>query len=147
MTGKPKQSKLVGYTIYAIIGTALELIVVIFVILWGLPLAGIHIPLYLSILIIVMLLAFDYFTYHMGMQALKKRLIHDMGSLLDHEGIVVSLIDPVGYVRVGNELWKATSTRRLEIGETVIVKEMQGLKIIVAPKACVGYSQAVKSNN
>ena len=50
-------------------------------------------------------------------------------------GIAKERLDPVGYIQVDGELWKAErigSQQPIEIGEQVRVLRMQGLKLFVA---------------
>lgn len=46
---------------------------------------------------------------------------------------VVSALHPVGQVRVNGELWEATSTASADVGETVVVRGMNGLTLVVEP--------------
>ena len=123
-----------GYTIYAAIGTLLELAILLVVLLWGLPALGIHVPTGGVVILILLMLGFSYYTYYMGKRALSKKLILELESLIGCNGMVMTTIDPTGFVRIGNELWKAVSTNRLESGQDVIVTGVEGFKITVAPK-------------
>ena len=46
---------------------------------------------------------------------------------------VVSSMHPTGQVRVNGELWEARSTARADPGETVVVRGMDGLTLVVDP--------------
>jgi membrane protein implicated in regulation of membrane protease activity len=46
---------------------------------------------------------------------------------------VVSAMHPTGQVRVNGELWEARSTAGAETGETVVVRGMDGLTLVVDP--------------
>jgi membrane-bound serine protease (ClpP class) len=46
---------------------------------------------------------------------------------------VVAGLHPAGQVRVNGELWEATSTPSADVGETVIVRGMDGLTLVVEP--------------
>ena len=46
---------------------------------------------------------------------------------------VVSAMHPVGQVRVNGELWEARSTAGADAGETVVVRGMDGLTLVVDP--------------
>lgn len=47
---------------------------------------------------------------------------------------VVRECDPSGQVRVRGELWQADSASPAHVGETVIVKRVDGLRLEVAPR-------------
>ena len=50
-------------------------------------------------------------------------------------GVAVEPLDPVGYIRVGGELWKAqTSGERVAPGTHVVVREARGLTLLVEPR-------------
>ncbi len=40
---------------------------------------------------------------------------------------------PAGYVRVGSDLWRATADRPLPAGTRVVVREVRGVTLVVAP--------------
>jgi membrane-bound serine protease (ClpP class) len=46
---------------------------------------------------------------------------------------VVAALHPAGQVRVNGELWEATSTPSADVGETVVVRGMDGLTLMVEP--------------
>ena len=122
-----------GYTIYSIIGTLVELGILLAIVLWGLPFVGINIPPWGLAVLIIVLLGFSYYTYHMGRKALTRRFMHDQESIIGCEGRVMESFEHSGYVKIGNELWKATSEVPLDGGTEVVVTEVDGLKIKVAP--------------
>jgi membrane-bound serine protease (ClpP class) len=46
---------------------------------------------------------------------------------------VVTPCRPTGQVRVNGELWEATCATGLDVGDTAVVKEMDGLTLTVEP--------------
>jgi membrane protein implicated in regulation of membrane protease activity len=48
---------------------------------------------------------------------------------------VVSPMHPAGQVRVNGELWEATSSADADVGDTVVVRGMEGLTLVVEPLA------------
>jgi membrane protein implicated in regulation of membrane protease activity len=46
---------------------------------------------------------------------------------------VVSRMNPTGQVHVNGELWEARSTAEADVGDTVIVRGMEGLTLVVDP--------------
>ena len=135
MSVKSKSDTVLNYTIYAIIGTLLEMIVVAVVVLWVFPLLNIHIPGWGLAMLVVILLAFDLFTYTMGRRALSKSLLFGPETMIGCAGVVVQTIDPSGFVKVRGELWKALSESRLELGQDVVITGINGMKLIVVSRS------------
>ena len=48
---------------------------------------------------------------------------------------VVSALHPTGQVQLDGELWEATAPSRAEVGDTVVVRRLDGLTLIVDPEA------------
>lgn len=55
---------------------------------------------------------------------------------------VVSPMHPMGQVRVNGELWEARSTVGADAGETVVVRGMEGLTLVVDPLSERGSSRS-----
>ena len=111
MRGKP-------FLVYAIVLSVAEQAVLLFVLLWVLPRAGLVVPAWA-----VALLA--------ASRALNQTPIQspDVGA----RGRVVQALDPRGYVKVGNELWSAEiEGPHLGQGEEVVVLQVSGLHLTVA---------------
>jgi len=120
------------YTAYAITTSLLEELALVAVVLWLLPGIGINIPLWGLILLMIALGAYSYMTYKLEKKALDKKpiILPDIGS----RGKVTTPLTPRGYVRIGAELWKASSTdSSIDAGEKVVVIGMQGMTLLVAP--------------
>jgi membrane-bound serine protease (ClpP class) len=127
-----------GYTIYAIGGTVIELLLLLAVIFGLLPLFGINLPPWIIAILLSVLLGVSYFTYHMGRRALRKKMISGLEAIIGSEGTVMESFNRTGYVKVGNELWKAETSQPVEKGDIVVVKAVKGLKIEVAPESVAG---------
>jgi len=59
-----------------------------------------------------------------------------MDSLIGHMGIAQEDINPTGYIRIGNELWKAIAEskhKKIKKGNSVLVVSVKGLSLIVKP--------------
>ena len=83
-----------------------------------------------AVLAISMLLSIKAFAEASGRSA-KPVSAQTLGAL----GIVRTKLDPQGTVQVGSELWSAESYEgalEIEIGEEVVVKQIDGLKILVS---------------
>jgi membrane-bound ClpP family serine protease len=138
MPQKYPTRSIIGYTVYAIIGTITEL-ALLFAVLYGiLPLFRIQVPLWVTLLLAAVLLGISYFTYHMGRRALRKKTMFELESMIGAEGIVLESFERTGYVRIGNELWKANSPEPVKTGDAVIITAVKGFRIEVAPRPVAG---------
>ena len=141
------QSKTVrGYTIYASVGTVLEVAAWLIMTLWILPLFNIHIPWWVVVILVFVELVTSLFTYIMGRRALSKRLTFGPEAIIGSEGTVATSLDPTGYVKVRGELWKASCQSRLDIGDEVVVIKMVGISLIVAPKFLPPKNKATRAS-
>ena len=119
------------YTIYSIVMSLLQEVALIAIVLWLLPEFNINIPLWGLILMIVALGTYGYVAYRIGKNALARKPIvsPDIGS----RGQTVSTISPKGYVRVRGELWQASSSSTIDIGEEIIVVAIKEMTLLVNP--------------
>ncbi len=121
-----------GRLIIAIVSTTLEEAALVAGVLWGLPKLGIHIPLWVLIIVMVAWGTYTIITYRMGSRALRRKPVHGLTAMLGSEGKVVSPLVPEGMVRIKGELWRAGSASgRLDTGEKVTVVGQDGLKLVV----------------
>jgi len=125
-----------GRLIIAIVSTVLEEAALAAGVLWGLPRLGIHIPLWVLIIVMAAWGAYTITTYRMGSRALRKKPVHGLMAMLGSEGKVVSPLVPGGMVRIKGELWMAKSAgERMDAGEQVTVVGQDGLKLIVRKRS------------
>jgi membrane-bound ClpP family serine protease len=118
--------------ILAILSTLLEELALAAIVLWGLPLLGIHLPLYGLIALMVALAAFAVTTYLLGSRALKKKPVVGLPDMVGSRGKAVSRLDPEGMVSIKGELWESKSAgRKIDAGAEVTVVGQEGLKLIV----------------
>ena len=121
-----------GRLIIAIVSTTLEEAALAAGVLWGLPRLGIHIPLWVLIIVMLAWGTYTVITYRMGSRALRKKPITGLLDMVGSEGEVVSPLVPEGMVRIKGELWVAKSeSGEMNAGEEVIVVGQDGLKLIV----------------
>ena len=121
-----------GRLIIAIVSTALEEAALVAGVLWGLPRLGIHIPLWILIIVMVAWCTYTVITYRMDSRALKREPIPGLLEMLGSEGKVVNPLVLEGLVRIRGELWMAKSiSGRINTDEKVIVVGQDGLKLIV----------------
>jgi len=74
--------------------------------------------------------AYEYITYRLGKKALDKKPIisPDIGS----KGRTATPLTPNGYVRVGNELWKASSiSSAVDANKEVVIVGVKGMTLLI----------------
>jgi membrane-bound serine protease (ClpP class) len=138
MPGKNQGQSVRGYTIYAIIGTIVELTLLLTAVLWLLPLFGIVLPLWITGILLAIVLGTSCFTYYMGRRALRKKVMYDLESMVGIVGTVLESFEHSGYVKIGNELWRAISPEPVKTGDQVVVTGVNGFRIEVAPRSVAG---------
>ena len=115
---------------YALFVSLVEQGVLLFVLLWLLPSAGLRVPLWVTVILAVLLASYSVVLTRFNMRTLGRKplLSPDVGA----HGRVVSPLAPRGYVRVGNELWEAVSEGpSIAEGEQVAVVRVEGLRLFV----------------
>jgi len=123
------------YKVQAILGWMLEEAVLVAVVLWLLPHFDISIPLWALGILMAALAIYSYTMYRVGRPTflLKPRVSAE--AIIGNEGKVIKRLAPEGYVKVQGVLWKATCNEaELEIGDEVVVVDIEGLKLFVSPK-------------
>ncbi len=119
----------------AILGWMLEEVVLMAIVLWLLPHFNINIPLWALGILMVALAVYSYTMYRVGRPTflLKPRVSAE--AIIGNEGKVIKRLAPEGYVKVQGVLWKATCNEaELEIGDEIVVVDIEGLKLFVSPK-------------
>ncbi len=115
---------------YALFVSLIEQALLLFVLLWLLPSAGLRVPLWVTITLVVLLAGYSVVLTRINLRTLGQKEIRspDVGA----RGRVVSPLAPRGYVRVGNELWGAVSEGSpIAKGEEVTVVRVEGLRLFV----------------
>ena len=121
-----------GRLIIAIVSTVLEEVALAVGVLWGLPRLGIHIPLWVLIIVMLAWGAYAVITYRMGSRALRRKPVVGLPDMIGSKAKVVSPLAPEGVIKIKGELWVAKSAgRRIEAGEEVIVVGQDRLKLAV----------------
>jgi len=119
------------YTVLAITTSLLEQAALVTVVLWLLPRAAINIPLWGLILMMIALGVYNYTNYRLGRKALVKKPVisPDIGS----RGRTTTPVSPKGYVRVNGELWQASSSSTIDVGEEIVIVGREGMTLLVSP--------------
>ena len=121
-----------GRLIVAILSTLLEEAALAAIVLWGLPQLGVHLPLYVLIILMAALAAYAVITYRLGSRALRRKPVVGLPDMVGTRGKAVNRLDPEGVVRIKGELWESRADgRRINTGEKVTVVGQEGLKLIV----------------
>ena len=121
------------YTVYSIVTTLLEEVALVAVVLWLLPGFGINIPLWGLILMMAALGTYAYITYRLGKKALAKKPIVSPKAMVGSKCRAATQLAPKGYVRVGSELWQASSSSTINAGEEVVIVGIEGMTLMVSP--------------
>ena len=125
-----------GRLIIAIVSTTLEEAALAVGVLWGLPKLGIHIPLWVLIIVMLAWGTYTVITYRMGSRALRKKPVDGLMAMVGSKGEVVSPLVPEGMVRIKGELWRAESASgEIDTGEKVTVVGQDRLKLIVCKRS------------
>jgi membrane protein implicated in regulation of membrane protease activity len=123
------------YTIQAIVGTFIEELALVVIVLWALPYFGVRAPLWVLGLLMLALAMLAYVRYRLGRTTFFLPHKGYVESLVGCEGVVTSPLTPEGYVKIQGVLWKASCIEDyLDEGTEVMVLEVDGLKLLVTPK-------------
>jgi len=123
------------YPVQAILGWMLEEVVLVAIVLWLLPHFNINIPLWGLAILMVALAVYSYIMYRVGRPTFLIKPKVSAEAILGNEGKVTKRLAPEGYVKIQGVLWKATcNDAELEIGDEVVVVDIEGLKLFVSPK-------------
>jgi membrane-bound serine protease (ClpP class) len=68
-----------------------------------------------------------------GLRAQRLRVATGRGGLMGTRAVVVGRLAPAGQVRIGGELWNATSESNVEVGSEVVITGVEGLTLRVRP--------------
>ena len=117
--------------IYAIVSILLEETAIVVIALWGLPQIGINIHIGILITVMVAFAVFSVFIYRVGSRALRIKPVA-LSVMIGTKGKVASSLNPVGFVKIKDELWEAESLgSKIGVGKEVMVIGQDGLKLIV----------------
>jgi len=123
-----------GYLISNIVTGLLKTVAIVGAVLWLLPRWGINIPIWGLALLLVALVAYEVVTFRMGARALDKKPVVSAQAMVGCHGKTTTPLAPGGYVQVGSELWRASSTGpNIDEEEEVIVVEVKRLTLLVIP--------------
>ncbi len=122
------------YTVLAVVSSILEQGVLVAVVLWLLPRFGISIPLWALVVMMIALGLYGYVGYRLGRTALERKPMMASEAMLGSQCTVMTPLAPRGYVKVGSEMWRASSRGLvIEKGQEVVIVGMEELTLLVVP--------------
>lgn len=122
------------YTVLAVVSSILEQGVLVAVVLWLLPRFGISIPLWALVVMMIALGLYGYVGYRLGRTALERKPMMASEAMLGSQCTVMTPLAPRGYVKVGSEMWRASSRGLvIEKGQEVVIVGMEELILLVVP--------------
>jgi membrane-bound ClpP family serine protease len=99
---------------------------------WILPQFNSHLPFWLVIAIMLLYAIYYCIASLLTAKISEKRTIVGMESLINSKCRTVTELNPDGYVKVGNELWRACSlSGNIGSGDEVEIENVRGLTLIV----------------
>ena len=130
------RKKLSGRLIMAIINTLLEQTAIVFIVFWLVPMTGIQLPLWGSIILLVFLMvgwgAWSIIAYRKGSLALRRKPLVGLPDMIGSRGEVVRPLIPEGMIKIRGELWAAQSEDGdVHSGREVTVVGQDRLKLVV----------------
>jgi len=118
--------------IWAILSTILEEAAFALIVIFLLPRWDIEFPLPLLIIILVIWSIVAATIYLAGTQALKRKPLKGLTSMVGLQGTVIKKLSPEGLIKIKGEIWQAYSLDgEIGEGEEVEVTEQHGLKLKV----------------
>ena len=132
-----------GRLITAVISTLLEETAVVVIVLWGFPAVGLHLSLWGSIILLVVVMVgwgtWSITIYRKGSRALKREPLAGLPNMLGTKGEVVRPLVPEGLVKIRGELWVAEAENgEINTGGEITVVGQDRLKLLVRPSNIAG---------
>jgi membrane-bound ClpP family serine protease len=122
------------YTALAVVSGILEQAILVAVVLVLLPRLGIYLPFWALVFMMIALGAYGYMAFRLGRKALRQRPLMSSEAMVGRKCTVVKSLAPKGYVKVGSELWQASSPGFvIRKGQEVVIVGTEGMTLLVAP--------------
>ncbi|HSW57031.1 MAG TPA: NfeD family protein [Dehalococcoidales bacterium] len=122
--------------LFAIVSSLLQAVAIVAIIIWVLPRIDVVIPIWGTILIVAGFAVFAVVLYSVSTPAVRQKPMIGFTDMVGTEGIVASLLDPAGLVKIESEIWVAKSeTGKIEKGDEVVVTAQKSLLLVVKPKS------------
>lgn len=121
-----------AYTLVSLVKVSLEELALAILLLWLLPRFGINIPIWLTIIFMVIWAGYSYLTSVLVVKVMDKATTTGLEALVGVKGITTTLLSPEGYIRIGNELWQACSKNGdIKSGVEVVIVGNERLTLFV----------------
>lgn len=135
------------YSLFSLVTAIIEEAILILLLLWVLPWLGVSIPVWLVIVMALAWGAWSYLTYHLGKRLVGRRPAVGAETLVGARCRTTTPLSPVGYVQVGNELWRACSkVGDIDAEVEVVIVGLKGVTLFVMypqdPQASVSGRQS-----
>jgi len=88
-------------------------------------------PVWIAVPVYGVILLLSILLYATTIRVMRLPQITGVYSLLQRSGVVIDVIDRAPRVRIGDEIWQATSTDRLQVGEQVKVVKQHDMALEV----------------
>ena len=119
--------------IFSLILAILEQLALVAAVLWILPEIGINIPVWGLILMMLALGTYSILGYRLGKKALEKSPL--VWPVAGSRGRATTPLAPTGFVLIGSELWKASSTGAdIGKGTEVTIVRVEGTQLFVTAR-------------
>ena len=119
--------------IFSLILAMLEQMALVAAVLWILPEIGIFIPTWGLILMMLALGAYSILGYRLGKKVMKRSPL--VWPAAGSRGRATTPLAPTGYVLIGSELWKASSTGAdIYRGTEVTIVKVEGTQLFVTTR-------------
>ena len=119
--------------IFSLILAILEQLALVAAVLWILPEIGINIPVWGLILMMLALGTYSILGYRLGKKAMEKSPL--VWPVAGSRGRATTPLAPTGFVLIGSELWKASSTGAdIGKGTEVTIVRVEGTQLFVTAR-------------
>jgi membrane-bound ClpP family serine protease len=123
-----------AYTLYSLVRLLIEEAILAVTFCGLLPGFGIHIPLWLIIVLMEVWSFYSYLTSKLVVKFIGRKAAVGTEALIGVKCITTTPLHPNGYLRVGSELWQARSMAEdIETGVEVVIVGINRLTLIVKP--------------
>jgi membrane-bound ClpP family serine protease len=123
---------LAGRAVIAVITNSLEEAAIYAVWRWLLPDAGVHLPVWVLVVVMAAWLGFSVWLFNFTNRYLKRQPSLGFSSMVGTTGKAAGPLAPEGMVSIGGELWGAVSVDgKIRTNEAVLVVGQENLKLMV----------------
>jgi membrane-bound ClpP family serine protease len=123
-----------SFMLVNLVTTTAEEAVLVTVLLVIIPLLGINIPIWLIVVFVLAWAAWSGLIYRLAIKTSQKIPVVGPETMVGTSCITTTALSPIGYVKVGSELWQARSTQGdINSEAEVVIVEVKNLTLLVTP--------------